>query len=147
MCVPIQKPLALHSPSTLEVNSRPPILVFVCRAVSYFRVFRPSATVSRIGLVESCTVVVIVVVMGPPPTPPWLTPPPKAEHDEVAQPYGVMSVSLLSWQTPPGWLTPSPAGYPSLPDDNMMDGWGRSAFTLTKRTCCCSALCRCAPLW
>ena len=36
-----------------------------------------------------------------------------------------MYVSL--WRTPPpssGWLTP-------LPDDNVMDGWGRSAFTLS----------------
>ncbi len=43
------------------------------------------------------------------------------------RPYGVTSVSLLSWRTPPPWLaTPPPR-----------DGWlGRSASALTKRTCC-----------
>ena len=48
-----------------------------------------------------------------------------------------------SWLTPPpwllaGWLTPPLAGYPPPP----RDGWlGRSAFTLTKRTCLLSLCC------
>ena len=57
-------------------------------------IFRRSATVSRDGLMESCTYRRCCGGHPPPPPPP-----------------------------PPGW------------HDNVMDGWGRSVFTLTKRTC------------
>ncbi len=60
--------------------------------------FKPSATVSRIDLMESCTAfwchVRVVVVIGLEEPPPWLADPP-------------------GWLTPPGWLPPY-----------VMDGWG-----------------------
>ena len=71
-------------------------------------IFRQSATVSQIGLTESCT---CRRFHGGPPPPGWLIPP---------------------WLTDPPWLADPPLAGWTPP----CDGWlGRSAFALTKRTC------------
>ena len=63
--------------------------------------FRPSATVSRIGLMESCT---CHRCCGGPPPPHWLTPP-----RPCAMKQATLWSHVLSWRTPPPhthWLTP-----------------------------------------
>ena len=67
--------------------------------------FRRSATVSRIGLMEHvCIVVVIVIVVGVEDPPGWL-PPPKVAGS-------LMKSCLCCYHggPPPGWLTPPLAG-------------------------------------
>ena len=88
-------------------------LPVVCMAEEFFR---PSATLCRIGLMESrlhhhcCH-------GGPPPY--WLATPPQSCMWWCGQPYGVMSE--LVWRTPPL------AGWPPLaswPPPYVMDGYG-----------------------
>ena len=82
----------------------------------------------------------VIVVEDPPPLAGY--PPPQSCMWQHGQPYGVMS-ELLSWRTPPpnnhttpGWLPPHPHHPPWLANPSIRDGWlGRSASTLTKRTC------------
>ncbi len=81
--------------------------VFLVEADFQSQFFRPSATVSRIGLLESCLHCRCHWCGGPPPPPPagWLTPPgwlpPKVAHDEA----GSLMESCLCWcgGPPPMW--------------------------------------------
>ncbi len=103
-------------------------------------VFRPSATVSRIGLMESrmCR---CHWHGGPPPL--LATPSPKVAHDDA----GCLMESCLSWcgdpppwlaDTPPGWLTPHPH-HPHHPP-YVMDGWGARPLRWLSVLVCLSAM-------
>ncbi len=86
-------------------------------------VFRPSATVSRISLMESCT-----CHRGEPP-PLAGCPPPKLHVMKWAALWSCVCVVIV--EDPP-WLVDQP-----WLADPPRDGWlGRSTFALTKRTCC-----------
>ncbi len=50
-------------------------------------------------------------------------------------PCGVMCVSSLSWPWWKGGGSVPALHHVIVSRDHMMDSWGRSAFTLTKRTC------------
>ncbi len=96
------------------------------------KLFRPSATVSRIGLMVSrgrrCR-------GGPPPPPPWLATPPPPKLLAMMQAALWSHVWVVVVEDPP---TPP------------RDGWlGHSSFTLTKRTCwifcsLCDSKCLCS---